>query len=408
MDRFRLGRRQQRTSVQRVVLHTRWILYGVPWTVLVTLVEMVVEGFRRGSAPIWLMWVTVGLIVTQTALATTVMAYSIGYRRSASRATALVVAVSATLLSAAPVLRAHGWLVGSHTTMCVCALVMVPLAGALAVITSVRTYTLAATITCALVVVSAVWSHSVVAESIVASFATWLFIGIVMRSSVWFLSVMRKFDAAREAEAQLAVTEERLRFARDLHDVMGRNLAIITLKSELAARLGEAQDPRAIVEIADVERLARQSQNEFRDVVRGYRTTDFTSELVGAHNLLQVAGISSNIENHAHAPLPDPAEAALGWVVREGVTNVLRHSEARRCTIRLTHDDGFRLVILNDGVRPAHPAVGAGLAGLSQRLAPLGGTLCHGPGPKNSYRLTAQLPSPSCRKDAHDPSSSRR
>ncbi|QMU76774.1 sensor histidine kinase [Streptacidiphilus sp. PB12-B1b] len=212
--------------------------------------------------------------------------------------------------------------------------------------------------------------------------------------SVWLMSVVRELDAARELESQLAVAEERLRFGRDLHDVMGRNLAVIALKSELAAQLARHGRAEAVEQMIEVQRIARESQREVRAVVRGYRRADLATELTGALSVLRAAGIDGRAEGQDGDALPSEVQAALGWVVREATTNVLRHSEARSCTIRLTTDGAAVLSVVNDGV-PADSRApsGSGLVGLRERLAVLGGALAVEAG-DGSFRLTAEVPLP--------------
>jgi len=131
-----------------------------------------------------------------------------------------------------------------------------------------------------------------------------------------------------------AVIEERMRMARDLHDLLGHTLAMIALKSELAARLVAENPVQAAQEMRDVERAARQTLREVRVVVAGARQPTLQSELDGARQLLEAAGIVYTLEQTAEA-LPAPVDAVLAWTIREGVTNVIRHSRARWCHIRL-------------------------------------------------------------------------
>jgi two-component system sensor histidine kinase DesK len=253
--------------------------------------------------------------------------------------------------------------------------------------------------------------------------------------SGWLLRAVWELDAAHRLQARLAVAEERLRFARDLHDVMGRNLSVIALKSELAVQLARrgAAD-RAVAEMGEVQRIARESQREVREVVRGYREADLHTELDGARGVLQAAGIRCRIDLRDAAELPPAAQSALAWVVREATTNVLRHSDARHCHVTVTAEPGDRagaesragvvgrahgegrdvsggpvagsgmaadtmadggqvvLVIENDGAR-ATGAGGSGLAGLRERLAVLGGVLDAGPvGDDGRFRVTARVP----------------
>ncbi|MFG2711069.1 sensor histidine kinase [Streptomyces goshikiensis] len=222
-----------------------------------------------------------------------------------------------------------------------------------------------------------------------------LFISLAYGFSGWLLNTVHELEHARELQAQLAVAEERLRFGRDLHDVMGRNLAVIALKSELAVQLARRERPEAVDQMIEVQRIARESQREVRDVVRGYREADLAVELEGARGVLSAAGMDCLVEFEAGRALPAEVQSALGWVVREATTNVLRHGDARTCVIRLTADDDGALTLLveNDGApeAPAGPP-GSGLAGLRERLAVVDGTLRAGPVDGGRFRLLAEVP----------------
>ncbi|WP_086561116.1 sensor histidine kinase [Streptomyces africanus] len=229
-----------------------------------------------------------------------------------------------------------------------------------------------------------------------------VFIAFTAVFSVWLLNAVYELDEARETRARLAVAEERLRFGRDLHDVMGRNLAVIALKSELAVQLAQRGRPQAVAQMVEVQRLAHESQREVREVVRGYREADLASELAGAQGVLTAAGIDCTVSGRTPAGLPAGVQSALGWVVREAATNVLRHGDARRCAVRLEVLEGrVVLSVENDGVGEAGDGEGAsgssgsGLAGLRERLAEIDGTLEAGPAGKGLFRLTAEIPLPS-------------
>ena len=219
------------------------------------------------------------------------------------------------------------------------------------------------------------------------------FLSGTYRFSAWMLGVVWEVDRGRTTAARLAVAEERLRFARDLHDVLGRNLSVIAVKSELAGRLAERGDAAAVAEMAEVRRVAHDSLREVRDVVRGYRTADLDTELAGARSVLRSAGVECRVIGDG-AHLPEAVQAALGWVVREATTNVIRHSDATTCTIGLdVRTDGSAATAVlrmeNDRPRPAPPdAAGTGLAGLTERLAGLGGRLTaeRQPGGRNGGR----------------------
>ncbi|MFE7235625.1 histidine kinase [Streptomyces sp. NPDC002405] len=232
------------------------------------------------------------------------------------------------------------------------------------------------------------------------------FVAFTSVFSVWLLNAVYALDEARETRARLAVAEERLRFGRDLHDVLGRNLAVIALKAELAVQLGRRGRPEAVEQMIEVQRLAQESQREVRAVVRGYREADLAAELAGARGVLAAAGIDCAVTG-SPAGLPAPVQSALGWVVREAATNVLRHGDAQRCTVSLRVADGrAELCVENDGVpeSPAGDRPGSGLAGLRERLSELDGTLRAGPLGRGRFRLTAEVPLP---PPAADPETAR-
>lgn len=174
--------------------------------------------------------------------------------------------------------------------------------------------------------------------------------------SVWLLNAVYELYEARETQARLAVAEERLRFGRDLHDVMGRNLAVVALKSELAVQLAQRGLPEAVEQMIEVQRTARETQREVREVVRGYREADLRTELAGAQGVLTAAGIDCETSGPVTG-LPAEIQSTLGWVVREATTNVLRHGDAGRCVVSLRVAEGrVTLTVENDGA----PGTGAG------------------------------------------------
>ncbi|MFB6892066.1 sensor histidine kinase [Kitasatospora sp. NPDC056327] len=240
-------------------------------------------------------------------------------------------------------------------------------------------------------------SPSTAAGALTGSGLVMLFIGGSCRSFAWLQSVVWELDAAREAQSRLAVAEERLRFSRDLHDVMGRNLTTIALKSELAVQLARRGRPEAAEQMAEVQQIAQESQREVRDVVRGYRTADLHAEAIGARAVLRSADVACEIDLGEDADrLPAPVQSVLGWVIREATTNVLRHSEAASCSIRLRREDGRAVLELeNDGV-PAVPLPsqggGTGLRGLRERLAAHDGELAVPDAGPGSFRLLASVP----------------
>jgi two-component system sensor histidine kinase DesK len=231
---------------------------------------------------------------------------------------------------------------------------------------------------------------------VVSALLTSALFGATFRSSAWTLRVVDELDAGRETQARLAVAEERLRFGRDMHDVLGRNLSVMALKSELAVQLAQRGSPAAVDQMAEVQRIARESQREMRAVLRGYREADLQTEIAGARGVLEAAGISCAVAAQRAGQLSAEVCTPLGWVVREAATNVLRHSDARHCELRLEVDDtgAAVLTVRNDGV-PEHPPAGhpgSGLAGLRERLATVGGTLRAEPGDGGRFVLTARVP----------------
>ncbi len=212
--------------------------------------------------------------------------------------------------------------------------------------------------------------------------------------SVWLLDAFYELDEARETRARLAVAEERLRFGRDLHDVMGRNLAVIALKSELAVQLARRGRAEAVEQMIEVQRIAQESQREVRDVVRGYREADLGVELAGAHGVLTAAGIRCEVTGGEPAGLPGEVESALAWVVRETTTNVLRHGDAGWCAVEVRIAEGrVVLTVKNDGAASARSgAGGSGLAGLRERLAAVEGTLEAGQVDGGLFRVVAEVP----------------
>ncbi|WP_329392466.1 sensor histidine kinase [Streptomyces sp. NBC_01716] len=215
--------------------------------------------------------------------------------------------------------------------------------------------------------------------------------------------------ATRQELARSAVEEERLRFSRDLHDLLGHTLSVIVVKSEAARRLAPRDMDGALAQITDIESVGRQALTEIREAVTGYRDSSLSIELDRARSGLTAAGIEP-VVRQSGPPLGPRTEALLGWVVREAVTNAVRHSGASRCEITVDGaPEQVRLVITDNGrgVRsgPAEDVNdgadasgrrgrGTGLKGLTERLAAAGGSLEAGPaGPAGrGFRVTALLP----------------
>jgi len=212
------------------------------------------------------------------------------------------------------------------------------------------------------------------------------FFVFTVRASLWMLGIVMDLDEASQVKAELAVVEERLRFSRDVHDVLGRRLSTIAVQAELAATLASRGDERAAERMLEVRAVAHEALREARELARGYRATNFDAELEGARSLLRSAGIDVQLDG---GELPRAWHEAGGWVVREAVTNVLRHSSASRVQIAY---EGSELRVDNDGARPVDGADGSGLRTLRERLTPLGASLDAGPGDDGHWVVTARLP----------------
>jgi two-component system sensor histidine kinase DesK len=203
------------------------------------------------------------------------------------------------------------------------------------------------------------------------------------------IAAMNALRATRDQMAQMAVERERSRVARDLHDILGHSLTVITVKSELAGRLIDVDPARARTEIGEVEALARGALADVRTTVAGYRGVTVAGELAAARAALDAAGIAAELPT-ATENVPAERRELAGWIVREGVTNVIRHAQASRCRVRL----GARSVIVeDDGVGPASGAgtAGSGLIGLRERVEAAGGRLTLGRSELGGFLLKVAL-----------------
>ncbi|MEY9994019.1 two-component system sensor histidine kinase DesK [Streptomyces sp. V4I8] len=203
---------------------------------------------------------------------------------------------------------------------------------------------------------------------------------------------------ARATVAQLAANEERLRLARDLHDLLGHSLSLITLKSELAGRMLPDHPDKAAQQVADIEQVSRQALVDVREAVAGYRRPRLAAELAGAKVALTAAGVTADLS--AAEPdltgIAEDSETALAWALREAITNVVRHSGAGRCTVELLRRqtlDGpvLELSVEDNGSGDQGSGPGNGLTGLTERLEKAGGTLA-ADGTRHGFRITARVP----------------
>jgi two-component system sensor histidine kinase DesK len=213
------------------------------------------------------------------------------------------------------------------------------------------------------------------------SMAMWAFLGLVQANG--------ELSSARSEVARLAAEGERSRIARDLHDLLGHSLTTITIKAGLARRLSANDPRRAAVEITEVEDIARRSLSDVRATVSGYREVSLAGELATAGEVLRAAGIEASLPRSVDH-VDDARQALFGWVVREGVTNVVRHARATTCTITVGSD---WVEVADDGLSIA-AAAGNGLTGLGERVAAVGGHVQAGPwagGDRAGWRLRVEV-----------------
>jgi len=237
-------------------------------------------------------------------------------------------------------------------------------------------------------------------------------VGVAMIGFRLQIQLTHELTEAREAVAKLATNEERLRLARDMHDLTGQSLSMITLKSELAAkRLAKlpASAERDVVlgDLGDIGRVSRQTLHDIREAVSGYRRPTLAIEVITARNALDAAGMRLDDDpglTLRSGTFDADSEAVLAWCLREAVTNVIRHSGAKNCRIRLTERPGeLSLEVSDDGRGLSHAHAhadaptgkGAGLRGMSERLSTEGGRLSLGaadPARGHGFKLTATIP----------------
>ncbi|MFE1101145.1 sensor histidine kinase [Nocardiopsis alba] len=220
-------------------------------------------------------------------------------------------------------------------------------------------------------------------------------------STIWLWDVSLEAVAGQRARARLAVTEERLRFARDMHDLLGHSLSALAVKAQLAGRLVDRAPDRAAVEMAEVRSLAREALGQVRSAVNGYREIDLEQEISSVTAVLESGGTSTTITGLDGLDVPPRTVALAAWVVREGGTNVLRHSDAEQCQITFisvrgegASADTLVLEIHNDRAHGAEKDTngGNGLTGLRERVAAQGGTVSGSPTGDGGFLLRAVLP----------------
>jgi two-component system sensor histidine kinase DesK len=221
--------------------------------------------------------------------------------------------------------------------------------------------------------------------------------------TIWMWDLTRDAINGQRARAQLAVSEERLRFARDMHDLLGHSLSALAVKAQLAGRLVDRAPERAVAEMAEVQDLARQALQQVRSAVNGYREVDLPTEVGSVREVLRANGTHVTVTGLDGLEVPADKAGLAAWVVREGGTNVLRHSDASECRIgfSVTEDasmgrDALVVEVYNDKVRGPDKedglSSGNGLSGLSERVAMGGGALSAARTGDNGFLLRAIIP----------------
>lgn len=220
--------------------------------------------------------------------------------------------------------------------------------------------------------------------------------GLIVYGLSRLTDMVAEVHRTRLVMAEMAVAQERLRFARDLHDLLGYSLSAISLKSELTRRLISHDNERAMTELTDIVDISRQALTDMRGVASQYRDLSLAAEIRSARSVLDAAGIEVKMAV-THGSLPDRVGTVLATVLREGVTNVLGHSKAEHCEITVRQEAGVVLItIVNDGVQPEPVGPpgrhGLGLTSLSARVEAIGGRLMSGTFEDSGYRLRAEMP----------------
>jgi two-component system sensor histidine kinase DesK len=238
-------------------------------------------------------------------------------------------------------------------------------------------------------VLTVIASHDPHVSSYASSAAMSGFIVWLMRRLFGTISMLQQ---VRQELALTAVADERLRFARDLHDLLGHTLSLIVVKSEVVRRLAHSDPDAAAREAADIETVGRTALTEIRQAVSGYREQSLAAELEQAQRALTAAGVGVIVRTSG-APYPQAVDVVAGWLVREGVTNVIRHSHARRCDIEIRRvGDEIVATVQDNGIGAGTGfSAGNGLAGLTERAESIGGRVTAKPG-RFGFRLEAVMP----------------
>ncbi|WP_051797478.1 sensor histidine kinase [Streptomyces sp. NRRL S-337] len=220
-------------------------------------------------------------------------------------------------------------------------------------------------------------------------------VGLAMTTYRRILDLNTELRRTRRELARAAVTEERLRFSRDMHDMLGHSLLQLTLHTEVTRRLYRAGETDVEAELLRIENMGREALERVRTAVTGYRKLSLTTVIDESRLTLADAGVSVTVRNVADA-LPEDIETTLSWIAREALTNVVRHAKATSCRVEIRTESGRAVLeVTDDGTGPEHHEPGPGgngLAGLAERVTALAGRLDTGPAPGGGFRLQAVLP----------------
>jgi signal transduction histidine kinase len=376
----------RRTPVGRSLATRRawWILASVHAIVLLFPLLMVVNAFDLNMGPHRVL-----AALAWAGLAALALSTSLAVARGRRPSHPLVRVAAATALAFGPLgafggaWETAGWVPAITAVLCLRGRWRI--AAALAALAAMISYDTATTFS----------SSNPSAYSVAWGIAYWLVVsGLAVAgvsASARLVPFVVDLDAAQAALAARAVRSERHRVSRDLHDVLGQSLTAISLKGDLARRLIDSDRLAATQEIAQLQTIASTLVGEIDAVTRDERAVALRTEAETAVDLLKLAGIDVDVQLHLDSVAADTS-AALGWAIREGTTNILRHSDARRCTIRGTRENGlFRLDLVNDRAHGAR-AGGTGLLNLSDRLAALDGRASCGPIGDGHFRLRVEVP----------------
>lgn len=374
----------------------RYTWWAVPGTVLCVLVLAYGTWALDGDVPLWARAPVVPALAVDAVAAAVLLSGSLEARTPVLRPFAgwLVTACLASAVLAVLPLSRHNyglWAVAPAMTVAIVAAYL-SAAG--------KRWLIGGAVVLALLPGSAVslaagddeLAYAALFPACLTAFTVWTVLG-----PLWAWRIAGRLDRARRLEAEVAVKDERLRFASDLHDIQGHHLQVIALKAELASRLAELDPPRAAAEMQEIRQLCADALRDTRAVVQGIRHTTLDDEIANATRVLAAAGIDArmNLEPTAlQGELDDSSRQLLGLVMREATTNVLRHSQARHADVdyRVSHDLALLRISNDQAHADPGPTDGTGLRGLADRLRAAGGELTWDRADGDRFVVTATLP----------------